>query len=60
MQKSILRKLLKVINLGHYYFGVVYLNGIGVMRNANFVVEYFLMAANDDQSKAFYQLAKIF
>ena len=45
---------------GHYNLGVMHLKGIGVKRNVKLACEYFLVAANAGQPKAFFQLAKMF
>ncbi|CAI8607259.1 unnamed protein product [Vicia faba] len=45
---------------GHYNLGVMFLKGIGVKRDVRLACKYFIVAANNGQPKAFYQLAKIF
>lgn len=40
--------------------GVLYLKGIGVKRDVKLACQYFMVAANAGQPKAFYQLAKMF
>jgi SEL1 protein len=38
----------------------MYLKGIGVKRDVKLACNYFILAANAGQPKAFYQLAKMF
>ncbi|MED6137693.1 hypothetical protein PIB30_067322 [Stylosanthes scabra] len=45
---------------GHYNLGVMYLKGIEVKRDVKLACNFFVVAANHGQPKAFYQLAKIF
>jgi TPR repeat protein len=45
---------------GHYNLGVMHLKGIGVKRDVRLACQYFIVAANAGQPKAFYQLAKMF
>ncbi|MFS7964301.1 putative tetratricopeptide-like helical domain superfamily [Helianthus anomalus] len=45
---------------GHYNLGVIYLKGIGVKKDVEIACNYFIIAANAGQPKAFYQLAKMF
>lgn len=45
---------------GNYNLGVLYLKGIGVERDFQKAVHFFILAANAGQAKALYQLAKMF
>lgn len=45
---------------GHYNLAVMFLKGLGVKGNVNVAYNYFILAANNGQPKAFYQLARMF